>query len=75
MTTRQANHLVSIALQQATHKHPPFPSTHHGYAAILEELDELWDHVTQRSPSPSALKTEATHVAAMAIRFLIDLCE
>lgn len=54
-------------------------SAHEGYAVILEELDELW-LVVQKAQKmhPDAAKVamakEAKQVAAMAMRFLIDVC-
>lgn len=44
---------------------------HEGYAIIKEELDELWDEV-KADNKELALK-EAVQVAAMAIRFIVDL--
>jgi hypothetical protein len=57
-------------------KHPnSFHSAHEGYAVILEEVDELWDEVKLQTSRPECLRKEAIHVAAMALRFLIDVCE
>jgi hypothetical protein len=44
---------------------------------LLEEIDELWDEV-KKSPkkrNPVAMREEAVQVAAMALRFLIDVCQ
>ena len=58
---------------RAADKFPAFHSPHEGYAVILEELDELWDEVkANKGRRPAAIK-EATQVAAMALRYLIDL--
>ena len=57
--------------------HPPINSLHEGYAVILEELDELWQHVKNRVRSPElmrAMRKEAIQVGAMALRFLVDVC-
>lgn len=48
-----------------------FGSGHEGYAVMLEELDELWDQV--KANDLEAARAEATQVAAMAVRFMIDL--
>ena len=57
-------------------KHPVgFHSGHEGYAVIKEEVDELWDEIKEQHASPACLRTEAVHVAAMALRFLVDVCE
>jgi hypothetical protein len=55
------------------------PSTvpHEGYAVILEELDELWDEVRASKPGAdcATMRTEALQVAAMALRFVHDVCD
>jgi hypothetical protein len=67
----RVNHLVRLELEHAMNKHAAFLTTHHGYAVILEELDELWDAIKQDNRQ-QALK-EAAQVAACAIRFIADL--
>lgn len=62
---------VLAELNRATEKYGSFTSTHEGYAVILEELDELWDEV-KTNGSNERLRKEATQVAAMAIRFMLD---
>ena len=56
----------------------PMASAHEGYAVILEELDELWAYVKRKQATHGALKTEmryeACQVAAMAVRFMLDVC-
>jgi hypothetical protein len=49
----------------------PFSSAHEGYAIILEEVEELWAEVMSNN-LPNARK-EALQVAAMAVRFLVDI--
>lgn len=51
-----------------------FQSRHEGYAIIKEELDELWEAIKTKGVKKSLVEKEATQVAAMALRFLIDLC-
>lgn len=40
---------------------------------IKEEVDELWDDI-KMNIADERLEKEAVHVAAMAIRFLVDVC-
>lgn len=62
-------------LVQAVSKYPTFASGHEGWAVIREELDELWDEVRKRNPDRFCMRTEAVQVAAMAVRFILDLCD
>lgn len=64
---------VNDELHRATDKFPPFNSAHEGYAVILEELDELWEEIKGEA-SPSRMREEAIQVAAMAVRFVYDVC-
>ncbi len=67
--------LQCAELQRARLKHPgTWPSAHHGYAVILEELDELWDEVKQQHGGNQVrLLAEALQVSAMGMRFIIDI--
>ncbi len=67
---------VRSELEDATMKFPPLCSAHEGYAIILEELDELKEEVftNQKRRTVSKMMEEARHVAAMAIRFMVDIC-
>lgn len=58
---------------KAEAKHKPMHSPHEGYAVILEELDELWEHVKADTGRTSAAMKEAVQVAAMGLRFVRDL--
>lgn len=59
---------------RATKMHGMFPTAHHGYGAILEELDELWDEIKKKAKRRSRDKVkEARQVGAMAMRFMVDL--
>lgn len=60
-------------LQRARLKHAPMASAHEGWAVIYEEVDELWDEVRRRNPNRLKLAEEASQVAAMAMRFLLDV--
>jgi NTP pyrophosphatase (non-canonical NTP hydrolase) len=64
---------VASEVRRATTRHPPFNSAHEGYSVILEELDELWDEVKKRQKNVATMREEAIQVAAMAVRFVLDL--
>lgn len=55
---------------------PAMNSAHEGYAVLLEEMDELWEHVKtkQKRRDLDAMRKEAIQVAAMALRFALEVC-
>lgn len=55
----------------------PFNSAHEGYAVLREEIDELWDEVkkNQRIRDKATMRKEAIQCAAMAVRFVMDVCD
>lgn len=61
---------------RATGLHGSFTSSHEGWAVLKEEVDELWDEVKKKSNARNqqTMQKEATQVAAMALRFLRDIC-
>lgn len=70
----QAFREVNREFDSAREKFPAFNSSHEGYAVILEELDELWEEVRMYPhSSKELLRKEAMQIAAMAIRFMVDL--
>lgn len=73
---RDALSLADHELTLAREAWPPFNSAHEGYAVLLEEMDELWAHVktNQKRRDLAAMRAEALQVAAMALRFAIDVC-
>lgn len=68
--------LVTDELKRAR-KWPAMNSAHEGYAVLAEEVDELWDHVKvqQSKRDIPAMAYEAIQVAAMAVRFAVDVCK
>ena len=77
MNAETAIYAATIEATRAQKLYPKFNSAHEGYAVLLEEVEELWDEVKKnpRKRDPAAMREEAVHVAAMALRFLVDLCE
>lgn len=63
--------------ERACDKFPAFRSPHEGYAIIKEELDELWEEIRKQHDirAIDTMRKEAKQIAAMAIRFMVDLCE
>lgn len=71
-------HEARCELERAMSLFPgPQHSAHEGYAVLLEEVDELWSHVktNQRARDLSAMRREAIQVAAMAMRFVVEVCD
>ena len=62
---------------RAAHMWPPFNSAHEGFATLHEEFDELKAHVwtNQKKRDLDAMRKEAIQVAAMAMRFVHDICD
>lgn len=64
---------------------------HEGYAVMLEEMDELWEickrntHSRSKAPEDAPeelryrkrleMRKEALQIAAMAVRFIEDVCD
>lgn len=64
--------LVERELRRALVKFPvPFHNAHEGYAVLLEEVDELWDEI--KANRADTARKEAVQVAAMAVRFLLEV--
>lgn len=64
--------------QYARSKFGPFHSSHEGFAVLHEEFDELkdevWSNETKNPERNQRMREEAIQVAAMALRFLTDVC-
>ena len=71
----QVFHDVANELQKALAKHPVgMHSPHEGHSVIREELEELWEHVRADTGRGSAARKEAIQIAAMGMRYALDLC-
>lgn len=68
---------IEHELCKAEERYPSFHTAHEGYAVILEELDELWDEVKRKQGTrdKAKMRKEAVQVAAMAVRFILDICD
>jgi hypothetical protein len=76
MQTSERLEAIGKEMERAMTLFPTFNSTHEGWAVIFEEVDELWDHVRANKGvkgSPEMVK-ECIQIAAMALRFMEDLC-
>ena len=66
---------VLAEAQRATAKHAPMRSPHEGISVLREEFEELWDHVKADTGETKEAREEAIQVAAMAVRYIHDLCD
>lgn len=57
MTSNEIAALMVAELDKANKKNGPFTSAHHGYAVLLEEVDELWDEIGGRKASSNGHAT------------------
>jgi len=73
MQTEKVVTAILAELKWANQVNDNFTSPHHGYAIILEELDELWDEVKKKHPDIRNMRSEAVQVAAMAMKFIMSM--
>ena len=57
-------------------KFKPFNSAHEGYGVLAEEVEELWEEIRKKRSmrDKGRMWNEAKQVAAVAMRFMVDLC-
>jgi hypothetical protein len=67
--------LVREELFKSMTKHAPMHSPHEGMSVIREEADELWEHVKADTGRTTKARKEARQVAAMGLRYVLDLCQ
>lgn len=66
---------IKAEIEEARAKHGPMHSPHEGWAVMLEELDELWEHVRHNTGRGQDARGEAIQIAAMAVRYIEDLID
>lgn len=64
--------LVGSEVMRAMVKWPRIHNIHEGYAVMREELDEYFDACKEQVPNVAQAHHEAIHVAAMAVRTILD---
>jgi hypothetical protein len=67
---------VRCELVRARSKHGNINSLHEGYAVLLEEVDELWDHVRRNNTNHSGNRdalSELVQIGAVAQRIAEDV--
>lgn len=85
MTHQPANpHLAAIKalaseiereVIRAENKHRKMASPHEGWAVLWEEVEELWEHVRADTGRSAEARKEAIQVAAMGLRYALNLCD
>lgn len=62
---------------KARKTHGPIASAHEGYAIMLEELDEVKEHVwmKQKLRDQAAMRKELVQLAAMAVAMIVEIAD
>lgn len=68
---------VENEIIKARESWPRFNSAHEDFAVLKEEVDELWEYVktNQKKRDLISMQEEAIQVAAMAMRFAMEVCD
>lgn len=68
---------LGLEVSRAQMLHPGFPTHHHAYAVLKEELEEYWEEVKSwpKRHDPENMRKELIHVAAMALRTILEVPE
>jgi hypothetical protein len=67
--------IILDELKEAEEKHLNFPTPHHGWAVIQEEVEELWELVKMDDGHTLRAAKEALQVAASAMRYILNVTE
>lgn len=60
---------------KAMEMHAPMHGPHEGHSVLREEVEELWEHVKADTGRTPEARKEAIQVAAMAVRYIVDLID
>ena len=66
---------VVVEVMRAEQKHKPMNSPHEGWSVIYEELEELREHIRRDTGRGYEARREAIQVAAMGLRYVLNLCD
>lgn len=66
---------IAAEVERAERKHRPLNSPHEDWSVIFEELEELREHVRGDTGRSAEARKEAIQVAAMGLRYVLNLCE
>lgn len=75
ITPEQGQALLELVSElHESYQHPTWRNPHEGIGVVLEEFEELKAEAFRRSPDKAAMRREAYQLAAMALRFALDIC-
>lgn len=66
---------IQQEINNSRSRHGKFTGSHEGYAVLLEEVDELWSEIKKRNRNFTLMKEECIQIAAMAVKFIEDICD
>ena len=74
MATKELMDEIRVELERAQELFAPMANLHEGYAVLLEEVDEFWEHVkvNQKKRDYAVIRKELIQVAAMSARCIVD---
>ena len=76
MKEKEIFKLIEEEVKRADDRYFPFRSNHEGISVLREEFEELWDEIklSKNVIGNKRMQEEAVQVAAMAVKFIRDLC-